>query len=379
MAKNIVICCDGTGNEVEGDLSNVLKLYRLARRGGDQVAYYDPGVGTIGNRSSWGRFQQDARMVFGLATGAGLDDNILDAYRFLAKHYQEGDKIFLFGFSRGAYTARALAGFVHLIGLLGRDQLNLAGHALRAYKQVDENHTLGNAWSFRNIVASRRVFIHFIGVWDTVASVLVPRPDRMYLPSLQKLPFTRTNPSVRAMRHAIAIDERRRMFRLNKWADPQPYVTDPFSAPPKAQPQDIVQRCFAGVHSDVGGGFPEAESSASKLPLAWIVDEAVGHGLQINQSMYDHLVMGMDLPGGRHRYEAPDPLGPIHLGVRGAWNILEWLPKRAKWREWERWSFLGFYLPRSEPRRLPDTAEIDQSVKRRMAVELSYRPPNVPD
>jgi len=130
MPKNIVICCDGTGNETEGNLSNVLKLYRIACCDPEQQVYYGPGIGAIGQQDEWSRLKQNAKTVFGLATGFGLDDNILNAYRFLAHQYDSQDDIYLFGFSRGAYTVRALAGFLYLIGLLHPDQLNIAGYAL---------------------------------------------------------------------------------------------------------------------------------------------------------------------------------------------------------------------------------------------------------
>src|SRR6476660_9952001 len=103
MAKNIVICCDGTGNEIEANLSNVLKLFRLVKKNDEQVVFYDPGIGTISTSDGWSRFKSNARAVFCLATGYGLDDNVLDAYHFLIDHYAEGDNVFLFGFSRGAY------------------------------------------------------------------------------------------------------------------------------------------------------------------------------------------------------------------------------------------------------------------------------------
>jgi uncharacterized protein (DUF2235 family) len=88
MPKKIVICCDGTGNEIEGNLSNVLKLYRIVRRDEEQHVYYDPGIGTLGQRDEWSRFKQNAKGVLGLATGYGLDDNVLDAYRFLAQNLE---------------------------------------------------------------------------------------------------------------------------------------------------------------------------------------------------------------------------------------------------------------------------------------------------
>jgi uncharacterized protein (DUF2235 family) len=120
MSKKLVICCDGTGNQVEGNLSNVLKLFRILHKNECQRVYYNPGIGTIGTDDPWTRLTQNTKGVFELATGYGLDAEILGAYRFLAEHYQKDDRVFLFGFSRGAYTIRALAGFIHIIGLLPR-------------------------------------------------------------------------------------------------------------------------------------------------------------------------------------------------------------------------------------------------------------------
>ena len=104
------LCCDGTGNEVSENISNVLKLYRVLRKTGKttprQVVFYDPGVGTLARPDPWTKFRQDAIAVLGLMTGYGLDDNVLAAYTFLINNYEEGDDIYLFGFSRGAYTVR---------------------------------------------------------------------------------------------------------------------------------------------------------------------------------------------------------------------------------------------------------------------------------
>ena len=246
MAKNIVICCDGTGNQINDQLSNVLKLYRILQKTDDQLVYYNPGVGTVGDYDSWQLVKLRVREFLGLAMGYGLDDNVLDAYRFLCTHYSDGDAISLFGFSRGAYTVRVLAAFVYVIGLLRPDQLNLADYAFTAYKKASHDSRKGRkiadedalraaaseaeiatglpaAWEFRRVAGSRPVTIKFIGVWDTVASVIVPRPDRLLL-DLQSLRFTRTNPGVEIFRQAISIDERRRMFRLKPWDDPQDYA-----------------------------------------------------------------------------------------------------------------------------------------------------------
>jgi Uncharacterized alpha/beta hydrolase domain (DUF2235) len=116
MSKNIVVCCDGTGNEVEGNLSNVLKLFRIAQKNAAQRLFYSPGIGTIGSADNWTKLKQNTKSVFELATGYGLDGEILTAYQFICRQFEADDSLFLFGFSRGAYTARAL--WLLIFGLL---------------------------------------------------------------------------------------------------------------------------------------------------------------------------------------------------------------------------------------------------------------------
>src|SRR6202007_1122242 len=134
-----------------------------------------------------------------------------------------------------------------------------AEYALRSYKQASDNDDFTVAWHFSKVSGARSAPIKYIGVWDTVASVLVPRRDRL-VPQLLTLPYTRRNPSVEGVRHAVAIDERRRMFRLNHWIEPQPFVKNPFDRSVPRAEQDIKQVWFAGVHADIGGGYPEDES-----------------------------------------------------------------------------------------------------------------------
>jgi uncharacterized protein (DUF2235 family) len=399
VPKNIVICCDGTGNQIDNTISNVLKLYRILEKGDRQRVYYNPGIGTIGQKNAWQRFKQEVRGVFGLATGYGLDDDVLGAYRFLSQTYEEGDKVWLFGFSRGAYTVRVLAAFLHVIGLLRPDQLNLAGYALAAFKKSSadsqrvnprepgndkigtgsENRSaeLEAAWHFSRVAGSKTIRIEFIGVWDTVASVIIPRKDTL-LPDLQTLRFTRTNSSVKTFRQAMAIDERRRMFRLNAWKEGQAYRPAPFN-PASEIPQDILQVWFAGVHADVGGGYPESESGLSKYPLLWMIEEAHAKGLLINRAMVNHLVLGHPRKGSNHSYVAPDATGKLHVSMTAGWKPLEWLPKRSKWQEWkQRRSVLGWYLPRAEPRAIPEGAFIHRTVFERIERLPYYRPVNLP-
>lgn len=400
MARNIVICCDGTGNQINDQLSNVLKFYRVLQKNDDQLVYYSPGVGTVGDYDSWQLVKQHVREFLGLATGYGLDDNVLDAYRFLCEHYAEGDAIWLFGFSRGAYTVRVLAAFIYVIGLLKPNQLNICDYAFTAYKKAshdsrkgdglkDEDalldaasdreiaHGLPAAWEFRRIASSRAVTIKFIGVWDTVASVIVPRPDRLLL-DLQSLRFTRTNPGVEIFRQAISIDERRRMFRLHPWREPQTFKTNPFNNK-NWRPQDIRQVWFAGVHADIGGGYPEAESGPSKYALLWMINQAKAAGLKTSTSMINYLVLGHKRTDSARTYEPPSVEIDLHKSLKGFWWILEIFPKLTKFREWtRRWSLLGLYLPLGEPRYIPEGALIHGSVFDRQKAKPDYQPINLP-
>jgi uncharacterized protein (DUF2235 family) len=147
MSKSIVICCDGTGNEIGSTISNVLKLYIILQKTDEQRVCYNLGVGTIAQQNVWQRLQQQARGVFGLATGYGLDEDVLGAYRFLCEFYEKGDKVWLFGFSRGAYTVRILAAFIHVIGVLPPDQLNLAVDRIQEIGRREPGNAFGERHS----------------------------------------------------------------------------------------------------------------------------------------------------------------------------------------------------------------------------------------
>lgn len=383
--RNLVVLCDGTGNELGGALSdtesdirisNVLKLYRIVEKGKRQLVYYTPGVGTVGRVDFLYRLKQKFLGVLGLAMGYGLDDNVLGAYRFLVENWEEGDRIYLFGFSRGAWTARVLAGLVHLIGLVRPSQLNMCDNALATYKRAARENKMPIAWHFARVIGARFPTIHFVGVWDTVASVLVPRSDRMWIPSLETLPYTRNNPSVRIFRHAMAIDERRRMFRVAEWEQPQPFVPVRFR-PDDSEPQDIEQRWFPGVHSDIGGGYPEKESGLSKIPLIWMIDEAEKAGLRVTESNLAKFAHGAPPDKNEHHYSKPDPGGKLHKSLGFGWMPLEIIPKRNKYRQWKRFSLLGFYIPWAEPRPVSPAHIVDPSASERQAEEPAYRPVNL--
>ncbi len=382
MGKNIVICCDGTGNEVTTNLSNVLKTYRLLNDSEEQVRYYDPGIGTLGESNPWSKYLLGAKRVFGLATGRGLDENILDAYRFLVNNYEKGDKIFLFGFSRGAYTVSALAGFIYQIGLLKPEQLNLCQYALKAYRSVPFQDDDKAAWRFSRVANASLIDIHFMGLWDTVSSIITPRRDMYILFSLQDLPHTRCNPAIKTIRLASAVDEKRRMFRLHQWEPDQEFRPNPFidTEGKEIPKQDLKQLWFPGVHSDVGGGYEEKDSAISKFPLDWMVTEAEHAGLIIDQAMYERLVKGKERENSSREYVEADHLGKIHDSMTWEWKILEYLPKRKKWLRWpDRKTFLGFYFPCKEPRFIPEGQDFHESVRQRMNDDEKYKPNNLPD
>lgn len=403
MSKNIIICCDGTGNEISENISNVLKLYLTLRKTDKtdpvQVVFYDPGVGTLARPDPWTKHRQDAVAILGLATGYGLDDNVLAAYKFLITQYETGDAIYLFGFSRGAYTVRVLAGVIHKVGLLAPQQINLVGAALTAYKQanaLDHPDTCerdgyhepaqggpftrdDRASQFARIVSTRWATIKFVGVWDTVASVIVPRPDRFYAFSLQRLPHTQRYPSVKVFRQAIAIDERRMMFRLDPWKQSQSFMHNPFSKTNNSEPQDIKQVWFAGVHADIGGGYPETESGLSKFPLLWMIDEATKCGLSVDRRVVNQLAWGVQRQGSPFSYVEPDLMRDPHDSMGRIWRILEWIPKADKYKEWQgRKSLFGHYTPNGEPRSIPPGAFIHKSVVQRMRAVPNYKPVNMP-
>jgi uncharacterized protein (DUF2235 family) len=304
--KNVVLCCDGTANEFAVDRTNVIKLfYALEKNIPDQVAYYHPGLGTMEPPGALTGFGKGVTKLLGKAIGYGLEADVRDAYVFLMNSFQEGDRVFLFGFSRGAYTVRVVASLLHMYGLLPRGNEPLVPYAIRMMTaKEDERFKL--AGQFRGTF-STPCKPWFVGVWDTVSSV-------GWIENPLRVPYTANNPDIEFGRQAIAIDERRAFFRQNLWHPPQ--------AGP-AGPKDCKQVWFAGVHCDVGGGYPEAESGLSKIALEWMLGEAYAQQLRLNKARTD-LVLGK---GGRN-YVGPDPNGKMHRSLTPAWWPAEFLLKR---------------------------------------------------
>jgi uncharacterized protein (DUF2235 family) len=350
MARNVVLCLDGTSNKYERDKTNVVKLYQLLDRATeDQLAYYQPGIGTMPPPSLWSALGKWIVSKLDLAVAWLLEQHVCDAYRFLMRTYQPGDRIFIFGFSRGAYTARALAGMIHTVGLLTHGNEDLIPFAWAAFKaKANWKDAAGFKATF-----SRKVRIHFLGVWDTVSSV-----GWMWHPS--SLRFTKDNPSVEIVRHAIALDERRAYFPQNRWTE-EPRLG-----------QDVLEMWFPGVHCDIGGGYVERDSGLSKITLAWMIEYAVAAGLLI-----DAVVKGRILPPD----DTDDSASPrvdaaIHESLRGWWWIAEVLPKRI---QHPAANFATRWLLHLGRRRyVSDNAVIHASVWERMKAMPSYAPRNLP-
>ena len=288
MPKNIVLCCDGTGNEVGADeYSNVAKLYIRLAKNDDQITFYDPGLGTLGTPGFRTKTLTSLTRLMGLAFGYGLHDNIKDAYVFLMQHYEPGDRIFLFGFSRGAYTVRALAGMIHRGGLLNRGNENLVEHAIKRYFEPVRRQPDWKGMARFKKYFGRECEIHFVGVWDTVKSVGVFRRSMV-------LPHTADMSGVQHGRHAVSLNEKRSKYRTNLWT--------------RQNDDAFAQVWFAGVHSDIGGGYEEC--GLSDIALEWMTGEARKFGLLLDPSPPQPL--------------KPDPAGKCHNPLLPLWWLLGW-------------------------------------------------------
>ena len=291
MPKNILIFADGTGNEggllPDESRTNVYKLYRATRTGPEstidpakQLAFYVRGIGTPnpGHTSRWQRLKEGAQQAVGL----GLTNRITDCYVAIISVWQPGDRIYLFGFSRGAYTARCVAHVLEVAGIptteadgspLNFDPPKLRKLALSAVKILytwgvpvsDKEKLASEAQAF--CAAHRCVnnpgegsLPYFIGVWDTVAAIGLAR----FLPVKYDLHYPK---ALRFVRHAMAIDEYRKDFVRVPWGG-----TGTFPKQREGEPFPFEQIWFAGNHADIGGSYPENESRLSDITLKWMAD-----------------------------------------------------------------------------------------------------------
>jgi len=298
MARSIVLCMDGTWNKpgqkdqgVETK-TNVLKLHEALADRPDQIRKYFPGVGT-----------DPGEKVSGGAFGWGLFDQIKDGYRFLRARFEAGDRIYIFGFSRGAYSARSLCGMILRCGIVRKDiddvkvpgsvadlvttqqdgnlKVDVTDKAFAMYKHAYEEKTRADVEQFKREYCHDTP-VRLVGVWDTVGALGIP--DEFFIPGLRKVDKaidaklygfldTDLSPRVEAAYHAVAIDEHRKPFLPTLW-------TDARGAAPRVNVagSKVEQVWFTGAHSNVGGGY--ADSGLSDIALKWMVDRASVNGLQ---------------------------------------------------------------------------------------------------
>ena len=332
MPKRIVICADGTWNRPEEDLSkdfptNVLRLARAIRPAGSgawsQQVFYDWGVGSYYDR------------VVGGATGRGLHKNIVDDYRYIVQNYAPGDEIFLFGFSRGAYTVRSLCGLINNCGILKRPDARLIQAAFDHYKKPGDAYAPRGrrSISFRKAHSHPSREVRFVGVWDTVGAMGIPFSFLGLLDDKDEFYDTKIGSNVRIARHAMAIDEFRADFEPTVW-----FPRDNL---------DLKQVWFCGAHSDVGGSYPPDPGGGllSDIALDWMMREANKAGLGLEPHLKQRL--------------KPKPTATLHQSRRSYYRI------RKK-----------IFRPIDHGK---DKVLIHQSVKHRWDRDRSYRPKNLAD
>ena len=350
--KRIALFLDGTWNNVS-DNTNVWRLKSLCSRSSEQLVYYSAGVGTqTGERLSGGMF------------GIGINEEVIDAYQWLVEHYEPGAQVFIFGFSRGAFTARSLAGFISKCGLLKpgspvsmkqmfeRYRKGTAQSVLALGKVVESGLPLEDRWIKEY---SRPIPIWFQGVWDTVGALGVPLPC---VPNVSREDFAFLETDLRIndthAYHALAIDEHRKAFAPTLWVKSTPKQGDTY---PPRDLDHVEQRWFAGAHANVGGGYEN--DLLAQIPLQWLMNKAIAHGLEFK----DNVV----IDGDENTSPIRDSLAEMAHGI---YEVLT-LGKH-------------YYRPiGAEPRDTGDAVEstinetIDGTVFDRWRADETYRPPNL--
>ena len=350
--KRIALFLDGTWNNVS-DNTNVWRLKSLCSRSSEQLVYYSAGVGTqTGERLSGGMF------------GIGINEEVIDAYQWLVEHYEPGAQVFIFGFSRGAFTARSLAGFISKCGLLKpgspvsmkqmfeRYRKGTAQSVLALGKVVESGLPLEDRWIKEY---SRPIPIWFQGVWDTVGALGVPLPC---VPNVSREDFAFLETDLRIndthAYHALAIDEHRKAFAPTLWVKSTPKQGDTY---PPRDLDHVEQRWFAGAHANVGGGYEN--DLLAQIPLQWLMNKAIAHGLEFK----DNVV----IDGDENTCPIRDSLAEMAHGI---YEVLT-LGKH-------------YYRPiGAEPRDTGDAVEstinetIDGTVFDRWRADETYRPPNL--
>ncbi|MFF4696459.1 DUF2235 domain-containing protein [Streptomyces chattanoogensis] len=341
MAKRLIVCCDGTWTFADPPSNtNVRKVDQSIRRrdaaGVEQRVHYQSDVGI----RRWER-------LLGRAFGVGLARNVLDAYRFLIHNYEPDDQLYLFGFSRGAYTARSLASLVRNSGILLPKEGHRIKEAWALYRSRTEKPTGAASTLFRRAYA-HETGIHFIGVWDTVGPLGIPVPGPRWLKPVvsrvkRRLAFhsTELSSSVKGAFHALAIDEQRTTFSPTLWHQQRGAAEGG---------QELKQVWFAGVHSDIGGGYKETE--LSDITMLWMVHQAHRYELEF------------DVEALSEDQVRPDSMGTMHDSRTGLYRLAP---------PWHR--PIGQTADYQD--RLNGCEYLSETAKERHDKDASYRPPGL--
>ena len=293
--KRIITCSDGTWNrpnvteEGVAIRTNVQKIFaainKIDKSGGKniyQLKYYDEGVGAKGNM---------LKRFFNGATGKGIDDNILNAYKFIIWNYDPGDELYIFGFSRGAYTARSLAGLIRNCGILKDNNLDLINEAYSIYRNRTSPDYAPEgivAKKFREQYAypfdKNNFRIKLVGVWDTVGSLGIPLAWFQFYNKMKYAFYdTKLSSMIEYAYHALAVDEKRGNFKPTLWEE-----SDNKIVPGDHIQQTVEQRWFAGVHSNIGGGY--ADEGLSDITLSWMITKAKALGLSFDADYMNNCI-----------------------------------------------------------------------------------------
>ena len=319
MSKRIAFCADGTWQTPENQ-TNVYRFYKALTFTADQAKYYDDGVGADGNPIS---------RVLGGAFGTGLWNKIKNGYAKLAQVYMAGDEVYLFGFSRGAYTARSLAGMIAAVGLPTQDFTDkLVDTAFKAYRNKVNRQKILAKLKNNNMETPK---IKMVGVWDTVGSLGIPSAIGLSDPIAYGFLDTSLSSIIQNAYHALAIDEKRAQFQPTLWTG-------------KPAPGQMVEQVwFTGCHTDVGGGAKQVapgDPSLSDITLGWMLGRAKVLGLTFDQAVLD-------------QYKLPIPPAYSLDDIHESWTVLNGLPV---------------------PRSIDKDAMLANSVSVRSQHDSSYRP-----
>jgi len=390
--RTIVLCFDGTANEYSSNVTNVIKLYSLLRKDkvDEQLCYYQAGVGTYFEPGVVQPIFRWAASILDDAFAWYLYQHVIDGYTFLMQNYNCGDRVCLFGFSRGAYTARALAGMLNKVGLLSKDNTDQIPFAYKLYKSTNSSDE-ALARGFKETFC-RPVPIEFVGVWDTVASVGVIMG--------RSLPFVDVNTTIRVFRQALSLDDHRAKFRPNLYHRGVPDRSSKLRVTKKGTQTgpgadeiyetDVSEVWFAGCHADIGGSN-ESPYPLANIPLRWMIEQIVQSNTHI---LFDYdafarwnipTSIGQATQGGKTMgnnadvaaLDAQDAVQAIHdkLRIQPLWWILEIFPTFYTYQNAQDKWITTFRPHFGRGRQLPPDPAFHTTVKVRMDdPKLKYKP-----